>query len=349
MYDGRLLRDRHDRARANALAALAALVAVAWLTACPGTGGQARPAPAPIERVPPPPDPLAGDALMADVRRLCAPDLAGRGSFQPGGAAAADFMAAALAGAGLEVVRQPITAGVDNIIAIKRGGPDAVLVSAHYDHLGVDAGGRVFPGADDNASGAAVLLGLARAAAGREYTHTVLFAAFGAEEAGLVGSGVYVNRPTWPLERTLAVLNFDMVGRNFFEWGSGRGGAAAIVGLEARPDLLAAARRAAAPAGLDLVPVPAALVELFGFEDRTDDWWFRRRGVLSIHMSTSLHEDYHQPTDTPDRLSPAQLERVARTAAGIIDHLAALRGPRVDSRTSMILRKSGAVRGSPRR
>jgi hypothetical protein len=73
--------------------------------------------------------------------------------------------------------------------------------------------------------------------------------------------------------------------------------------------------------------VPAALVELFGFEDRTDDWWFRRRGVLSIHMSTSLHDDYHKPTDTADRLAPAQLERVARTAAVLLDHLAATRPP----------------------
>jgi len=265
---------------------------------------------------------------MADVNQLCAPELAGRGSYQPGGEAAADYMAAEMASAGLEVVRQPILGGIDNVIGIKRAGPEAVLVSAHYDHLGVDSAGRVYPGADDNASGAAVLLGLARAAARRAYRHTILFAAFGAEEAGLVGSGVYVADPTWPLARTLAVINFDMVGRNFFEWGSGRSGAAAIVGLEQRPDLLGVARRAARAAGLDLVPVPAALVELFGFEDRTDDWWFRRRGILSIHMSTSLHEDYHQPTDTPDRLSPAQLERVARTAAGLLDHLAARAPPR---------------------
>lgn len=261
---------------------------------------------------------------MADVRRLCAPDLAGRGSFQPGGEQAADFMADQLRAAGLEVIRQPIPGDAENVFGLVRGGPRAVLVSAHHDHLGVDGRGRVFPGADDNASGAAVLLGLARDAAGKRYRHTIVFAAFGAEEAGLIGSGAYVARPLWPLDRTVAVLNFDMVGRNFFEWGSGRSGAAAIVGLEGRADLLAAARRAAGPAGLELLPVPASLVELFGFEDRTDEWWFRRRGVVSIHLSTSLHEDYHQPTDTPDRLAPAQLERVARAAAGLLDHLALL-------------------------
>jgi hypothetical protein len=260
---------------------------------------------------------------MADVDWLCAPERAGRGSYQPGGAAAADYMAAAFEEAGLEVVRQPIApGGIDNVIGIKRAGPQAVLVSAHYDHLGADATGRVFPGADDNASGAAVLLALARTAAGRRYRHTILFAAFGAEEVGLVGSGTYIAEPVWPLARTASVLNFDMVGRNFFEWGSGREAAAAIVGLEDRPDLMTAARRSAAAAGLELIPVPAHLVELFGFEDRTDEWWFRRRGMLAIHISTSLHDDYHQPSDTPDRLVPAQLERVARTSAGLLDTLA---------------------------
>ena len=325
MYDEPLLRARHARALLAGAAALAAA-----LPGCGGPSVKPVPAPAPPRVRPGPADPLSAAALMADVRRLCAPELAGRGSYQPGGERAADLVAAEFAAAGLEVVRQPILGRIDNVIGIKRGGPEAILVSAHYDHLGVGAGGTVYWGADDNASGAAVLLGLARAAAPRSYRHTVLFVSFGAEEAGLVGSGVYIAQPTWPLDRTLAVINFDMVGRDFFEWGSGRSGAAAIVGLEGRPDLLAVARRGAAAAGLELVPVPAALVELFGFEDRTDDWWFRRRGVLSIHMSTSLHDDYHKPTDTADRLAPAQLERVARTAAVLLDHLAATRPPASD-------------------
>jgi len=341
LYDHTRLRDRHacgaaaraaaaalaPAGAARALAAGAALAGALGLSACPG-----RDAPKPVSPARPPPramagDPLGADSLMADARRLSAPDMAGRGSYQPGGERAADFMAAAMTRAGLEVVRQPIVGRIDNVIGIKRAGPDAVLVSAHYDHLGVDSAGRVYPGADDNASGAAVLLGMARAAARRHYRHTVLFIAFGAEEAGLVGSGVYVANPVWPLDRTLAVINFDMVGRNFFEWGSGRRGAAAIVGLEDRPDLAAVARRAARAAGMDLVPVPARLVELFGFEDRTDEWWFRRRGILALHMSTSLHEDYHRPTDTADRLSPAQLEGVARTAAGLLEHLATTSAP----------------------
>jgi hypothetical protein len=329
MYDDPLLRDRHARAARRAVGVAVLLAAAAGSTGCPG-GSEPRPA-APISSRAPKRstagDALNGVSLMADVRKLCAPQMAGRGSYQVGGELAADYMAAAMGAAGLEVVRQPIAGRADNVIGIKRAGPDAVMVSAHYDHLGIGEGGVVYPGADDNASGAAVLLGLVRAAERRRFRHTVLFIAFGAEEMGLVGSGVYVANPTWPLERTLAVINFDMVGRNFFEWGSGRRGAAAIVGLEGRADLLAIARRAGRGAGIDIVPVPAALVELFGFEDRTDDWWFRRRGILAIHMSTSLHEDYHRPTDTADRLAPAQLEGVARTAAGLLEHLAIMDGP----------------------
>jgi hypothetical protein len=300
------------------------LAAAALIAAC--SGGERRPTAArtPIRpRAAGAPHPLAAASLMGDVVWLCDPARAGRGSYQPGGAATARYIARAFEEVGLEVVRQPVSpGGIDNVIGIKRAGQDAILVSAHYDHLGVDASGRVFPGADDNASGAAVLLGLARVAQERTYDRTILFVAFGAEEAGLVGSGVYVAAPTWPLARTTAVLNFDMVGRNFFEWGSGRAGAAAVVGLEGHPEIRAAAESAARAAGLDLVPVPAHLVELFGFEDRTDEWWFRRRGITSIHMSTSLHEDYHQPSDTADRLVPAQMERVARTADGLLDVLA---------------------------
>jgi Zn-dependent M28 family amino/carboxypeptidase len=267
-------------------------------------------------------DPLAAAALAADVERLCAPDLAGRGSYQPGGVAAAGYIERELRAAGLEVARQPVAGSAETVIGILRGGERAVIVSAHYDHLGADATGTVYPGADDNASGAAILLALARAASKRRFEHTVLFIAFGAEEDGLAGSRVYVAEPRWALDRTLAVINFDMVGRNFFESGADQPGAAAVVGLDEIPGAGDAARRAAREAGLKLIPVPARLLELFGFHDRTDDWWFRRRGVAAVHFSTGLHPDYHRPSDTPDKLVHAQMERVARTAHGLLVFLA---------------------------
>jgi len=90
---------------------------------------------------------------------------------------------------------------------------ETVVVGAHYDHLG-RVGDAVHPGADDNASGTAVVTALARGFAAAGGTpRTLVFALFGAEELGLIGSGHYVQHPSRPLHRTAAMVNFDMVGR----------------------------------------------------------------------------------------------------------------------------------------
>lgn len=267
-------------------------------------------------------DELAAARLMEDVNWLCDPARKGRGSFQPGAADAATWIAARFAELGLEVVRQPVGVNAENVLGILRRGDDAVVVSAHYDHLGEDGAGAVYPGADDNASGVAVMLALARRAVTREHRQTIIFAAFGAEEVGLVGSARYVEEPAWPLERTRAVINFDMVGRHFFEAGAGKPATAAAIGLEDDPAARAAALAAADAAGLHLVPAPAGLLEVFGYAYRTDEWRFRHRGIKAYHFSTGFHDDYHQTTDTPDKLVPEQMRRVALTAAGLLDFLA---------------------------
>ncbi len=270
-------------------------------------------------------DPFAPDRMMADIAWLTDPARAGRGAYQPGGRAAAAWIAHAFADLHLRVVRQPVGGGVENVIGILEGGPDAVLVSAHYDHLG-EKGGVVYPGADDDASGIAALLAMARAhAAAGPAARTILFVAFGAEEEGLVGSAQYVAEPAWPLDRTVAVINFDMVGRRFFELGANRPAAVGVVGLEADPAAAAALEKVARRVGLTLVPAPARLLEVFGYAYRTDDWWFRRRGIPAFHFSTGFHADYHQPSDTPDKIVPAQLSRIAQAADGLLDHFA--KGP----------------------
>ena len=139
---------------------------------------------------------------------------------------------------------------------------------------------------------------------------------------GLVGSATYLNKPTWPLESTLAVINFDMVGRNFFEAGADKAGTVAVIGLEDHDGARQVAEAAAEAVGLELVVVPAQLLEVFGQSFRTDDWRFRRTGKVAIHFSTGYHDDYHQPTDTPDKLVPGQLERIARTNSALLDFLA---------------------------
>ena len=122
----------------------------------------------------------------------------------------------------VDVVQQ--TAVVNNVAAYLPGAtPEYLVIGAHYDHLGLGGEGslsssrreEVHPGADDNASGVAAILELAREYSGRpqRFRRGLLFLAFAAEEIGLLGSSHWVDHPTLPLENAVAMLNFDMVGR----------------------------------------------------------------------------------------------------------------------------------------
>jgi hypothetical protein len=114
---------------------------------------------------------------------------------------------------------------------------EAVIVGAHYDHLGLggrdslaeNAIGQIHNGADDNASGTAAIIEIARAAAANRaaFPRTIVFVAFAGEELGLLGSAHYVNHPVVPLERTAAMINLDMVGRP--------GGRILVSGLDSAP------------------------------------------------------------------------------------------------------------------
>jgi Zn-dependent M28 family amino/carboxypeptidase len=336
----------HDEDRAGPMAALArrarwlfivGLVALACSARGAGSGGEA-PAPTPT-----PVSPLAEAAIMADVRWLCDPARAGRGSWSAEAQATATWLGEQLRAAGYTVSTQAVGEQV-NVIGLRRGGPRAVVVSAHYDHLGV-VDGVVYPGADDNASGVAVALAVARDLAARPAataqtpsppgiahggrltppaSATVVIAFFAAEEVGLIGSRAYAEHPTWPLADTIAVLNLDMVGRNFFEAAIGRPAALGAVGLEDDPRLADAAEAAAHDAGLALITASPALLTAVGEDHRSDDWSLRRPGLAAIHFSTGLHDDYHRPSDTVDRLVPAQLERVARFLRDLVDRCSGL-------------------------
>ena len=183
---------------------------------------------------------------------------------------------------------------------------NAIVLGAHYDHLG-RIGGKMHPGADDNASGTAVVVGLARAlAASGGAGRTVVVALFGGEELGLLGSAHHVRQPTVPLDRTVAMLNFDMVGRL-------RDGRLMIAGVESAGGLRELVTRAAGTEGrLDLRPSP------YGASDHTR---FYSAGVPVLFFSTGRHDDYHRPTDTPDRIDAAGMARVAALTARVIDEL----------------------------
>jgi Zn-dependent M28 family amino/carboxypeptidase len=234
---------------------------------------------------------------------------AGRGSYSPEARATAAWLVEQLKPAGYRVELQPIGDDQSNVIAqLGTSGP-TVFVVAHYDHLGKQ-NGAIHPGANDNASGVAVALAVARSLAGTQ--HRVVFLFTGAEEEGLVGARAYVRSPMVPLAEIRAVFNLDMVGRNWFESTVNEPAKLAGVGLPGDPAIEQHAMAAAEAAGLTLISVEPSMLAIIGQSDRTDDWPFRDAGVFAVHFSTGLTDDYHRPNDTPDKLVPAQLVRTAR-------------------------------------
>jgi hypothetical protein len=285
------------------------------------------------------------EALMRHVEVLADPGLEGRAAGSDGEARAADYVAAELQRAGLAPRRQPVPladgASV-NVYALLpgTGAPDdgVVVVGAHLDHLGPG-----FPGAEDDASGVAVVLELARALAARrgELGRSVLFAFFGAEERGLLGSAAFVRAPPVPRARLAVMVNLDMIGRPLVDQpllaaarpALGIDGARAVglLGARRRPALRALVDEACATAGVvavapqDLPPAVDREVSRQS-EGRGDSASFEAAGVPALFFSSGESSDYHRPSDTPDRLRPDVMARRARALAAVV--LAASRAPR---------------------
>lgn len=182
---------------------------------------------------------------------------------------------------------------------------EAVVIGAHYDHLGL--GGEnslapaafnvIHPGADDNASGTSALMALARAfqfAGGAK--RALIFVAFSGEEVGLLGSYQYVKQPSIPIERTVAMVNLDSVGRmekdRLYIQGVGSG--------EGLREIL---QEASGGLGLELT----LRDDGFGPSDHTP-FYAKERPVL--HFFTGPHLDYHRPSDTIDKINAEGLRKV---------------------------------------
>jgi aminopeptidase N len=263
-------------------------------------------------------DPLSEASLDADLSWLVSPLREGRGSRTPHAIATAKWIAAELMAAGYKPIFQPIPDAPGQVNVVGERGPAdarALIVMAHYDHLGV-VDQRMHPGADDNASGVAVALAVARAVAKTELASRVVFLFTGLEEQGLLGAKAYVAAPTVPLERVRAVYNLDMVGR-IFDPGSGKPQLVAV-GILDDDDHTERARSSAEAVGLTLLPLRAGLLGMIGQDHRSDDWPFRDRDVPAVHFSTGLGPDYHAPTDTADKVSRAQLVRVAKFLRALV-------------------------------
>jgi Zn-dependent M28 family amino/carboxypeptidase len=230
------------------------------------------------------------------------------------------------------VVRRTITDR--NVLAAIEGSDPAlrnewVVISAHPDHNGA-VGDTIFHGADDNASGAVALLAIAEAyakaaAAGQRPRRSVLFASFNSEERGpLMGSWGYTEAPTVPLERTVAMINMDMIGRNEevpenggarfrglpVQTGESNQNAVTLLGWSRSASLTGAVERANARYRLTLKKnYDNNTSQLLR---RSDSWPFLQHGVPAIWFHTGLHPDYHLTSDTADRLNYPKMERIAK-------------------------------------
>jgi hypothetical protein len=215
-----------------------------------------------------------------------------------------------------DVVRIPDAHG-RNVLACLPGADERlrdeiIVIGAHLDHLGTDGRGLVYNGANDNGSGAAVVMELARSlmASARRPARTIVFANFAGEEQGLLGSEAVVAHPTIDLERAVAMINLDMVGH-----GNGRVG---IGGGEFYPDVWAAFR-----AGLDAGLADSLKTGRAWGGEGSDHAPFRRAGVpVGNIWSEGDHRFYHSIQDDPDWIDARVLGSVGRMAERWIRALA---------------------------
>jgi hypothetical protein len=204
-----------------------------------------------------------------------------------------------------------VEAPLRNVVGVVRGKelPDEyVLVSAHYDHVGVGAsvnGDAIYNGADDDASGTTAVVLLAEALAqGSQPRRSIAFVCFSAEEKGLRGSRAFAQDPPFPLAQVVCNVNIEMIGRP----PKGKEQQAWITGAE-YSDFAAIAGPALQRAGIELVGFGMA-TNLFG---ASDNWSLAAKGVVAHSISAGeLHRDYHQPTDHADRLNKPHMTAVIR-------------------------------------
>jgi len=204
---------------------------------------------------------------------------------------------------------------VNNVLAYMPGKTDEyVVLGAHYDHLGRGTFdslapsqiGQIHPGADDNASGTAGLLELARVLSPLkgQLDRGILFASFAGEELGLLGSAAWVKDPTKPLDKAVAMLNMDMIGRiqdnKVYVGGVGTGSDFQKILEQARGD---------SPLKFEISP---------GGYSSSDHTSFVMKRIPVLFFFSGLHSDYHKPSDTWDKInsgSAAMLVNIVARAA----------------------------------
>jgi aminopeptidase N len=300
------------------------------------------------------PSGFSSERMMETVRFLSSDELKGREIGTPEIDKAADYLAEKFKQAGLiaggdhgsfyqrwEGPRDKT--GMKNIIAVIPGkkpafARESVVIGAHYDHLGLGRSigrsedrGKVHPGADDNASGVAVLLELARVLKESLIPdRNIVFIAFTGEEEGKLGSKYYVTREKrFPVSQCMAMVNLDTVGR------LGRK-KLLILGGGSAAEWEHIFRGAGFVTGVDIETVAEEL-------DSSDQKSFQEAGVPAVQLFTGPNLDYHRPGDTADKIDPAGLVKVASVTKEVVEYLAGREGP-----LSSLLKRGEALKTTPR-
>ncbi len=279
------------------------------------------------------PPEFSANRMRRHVHWLADPAREGRGLGSAGLRASGEYIAAQMQAAGLqpggddgtwfqtfEVPEgpdgQPVT--TRNVVGILRGSQkpqESFVMGAHYDHLGMGwpdahAGheNTLHPGADDNASGVAVLLEVAANLVSQGTpSRSLVVVAFSAEEAGLLGARHYLAQPTLPKDQIFAMLNFDAVGRlgqgqiqvhgtgTCYEWPHVFRGVGFETGVTSQsvPDMITGSDHAA----------------------------FIEAGIPAVHLFTGAHGDYHRPSDTSDKIDARGMVRVATLAKEAVRYM----------------------------
>lgn len=273
-------------------------------------------------------DSVSGKQLREYVEVLANDMFEGRESGSRGGIAAGNYLSQQfrrfeLAGAGEHNGYFQAFNGASRNILGQWPGSDpqlsaqVVLIGAHYDHVGYGSSqtsfgplGYIHNGADDNASGDAGLLEVAKAIVALEPRpkRTIVFALWDGEEHGLLGSKYWIAHPTIALNRVVATINVDMIGRL-------RDDRLTIYGSRTATGL----RRLVSSAN-----GPSHLLLDFDWEIKADSdhYTFIEHGIPALMFHTGLHADYHRPSDDPEKINVAGMQKIARLLVGAVAALA---------------------------
>jgi Zn-dependent M28 family amino/carboxypeptidase len=297
--------------------------------------------------------------MLGDLEFLSSDALLGRRTGTPGNARAREYIVEGFRRAGLQPVgssytqeftfvgrRDSVTYQGTNVVGYLKGTKEPgrhIVVTAHYDHLGVgkadERGDSIYNGADDNAAGTAALMALADYLRKNPPAHSVLFVAFDAEEMGLQGARAFVAESPVPLESIAINLNMDMISRN-------DRGELYAVGTHHYPFLKPYVERVAARSGIKL---------LMGHDSgavRSEDWTnasdhgaFHARGIPFLYFGVEDHEDYHLPSDEFEGVQPEFYRMAVETVLEMLLELDAALPDRKASATGEVGAEGEATNG----